>query len=245
MTKNIIFGIRPVIEAIKAGKEIDRLFVRSGLQGELSRELLALIKGRKLHFQYVPVEKLNRLTSKNHQGVVGFLSLISYNSIEDVLPCVYENGKTPLILLLDRISDVRNFGAISRTAECAGVDAIVIPLKDSAQINADAIKTSAGALNNVPVCKSGSLKETIKFLKNSGLQIVSCTESAEKTYNEVNYDLPTAIILGSEENGISEDYLKLSDELVKIPLRGEIESLNVSVAAGIVIYEVVRQRMLK
>jgi len=255
----LIFGIRPVIEAIKAGKEIDRLLIQNSLsskygsatsgQSELIKELKSLVEKNDIQFQYVPVEKLNRLTKKNHQGVICYISLVSYSSIEDVLPTVYEQGKTPLILILDRITDVRNFGAISRTAECAGVDAIIIPVKATAQINADAMKTSAGALHRIPICrpayrtgKSKSFKETIEFLKDSGLQIVACTEKAANSYNEIDYSLPTAIILGSEENGIANEYLKLSDSQVKIPLLGEIESLNVSVTAGIVLFEAIRQR---
>ena len=239
---HLIFGIRPVIEAIKAGKEIDRLLIQKGLQGELVKELKSLVEKNEINFQYVPAEKLNRLTRKNHQGVICFISLVSFDTIENVLPTVYEQGKIPLILILDRITDVRNFGAISRTAECAGVDAIIIPVKTTAQINADAMKTSAGALNRIPICRSKSFKETIEFLKNSGVQIVACTEKAPNSYYEIDYSLPTAIILGSEENGIAKEYLKLSNSQVKIPMLGEIESLNVSVTAGIVLFEAIRQR---
>ncbi|MFH1321612.1 MAG: 23S rRNA (guanosine(2251)-2'-O)-methyltransferase RlmB [Bacteroidota bacterium] len=241
----LVFGIRPIMEAIKAGKEIERLLIRKDLTGELVKELMTLVGDQKIHFQSVPVEKLNRLTRKNHQGVICFISLIAYASLENILPYIYEQGKTPLILILDRITDVRNFGAISRTAECACVDAIVIPLREMAQINADAIKTSAGALHKIPVCRSKSLKEAIRFLKNSGLQIVACTEKAASSYDEVDYRLPTAIIMGSEENGVSEECLQSSDLNVKIPLRGEIESLNVSVASGIVLFEAIRQRKFK
>ncbi|MGB3946558.1 MAG: 23S rRNA (guanosine(2251)-2'-O)-methyltransferase RlmB [Bacteroidia bacterium] len=241
---SLIFGIRPIIEAVKSGKEIDRLFVQSGLKNELYNELMAVLKHHNISFQYVPVEKLNRLTTKNHQGVVGFLSSITYHKLQDVVPTIFESGKVPLILILDRITDVRNFGAIARTAECSGVQAIVIPAHGAAQINADAMKTSAGALNKIPVCREQSLKVVIDFLKECGLQIVSCTEKASDYYFQVDFTVPTAIILGSEENGISNEFLQKSDAKAKIPMMGEIGSLNVSVAAGIILYEAVSQRMI-
>lgn len=241
---SLIFGIRPVIEAVKAGKEIDRLFIQSGLKNELYNELMAVLKHHNVAFQYVPVEKLNRLTTKNHQGVAGFISSISYHKIQDVIPTIFEEGKVPLILILDRITDVRNFGAIVRTAECSGVQAIVIPTQGAAQINADAMKTSAGALNKVPVCREENLKNVINFLKECGLQIVSCTEKATDYYFQIDFTVPTAIIMGSEEDGISNEYLQKSDAKAKIPLMGEIGSLNVSVASGIILYEAVSQRMI-
>lgn len=242
--KNILlFGIRPVIEAALAGKEIDKILIQTGLSGELMGELKKIIHEFNLPFQYVPAEKLNRLTGKNHQGVITYLSLVTYQNIENILPSVFEEGKIPLILILDRITDVRNFGAIARSAECAGVTAIIIPSKGAAQINGDAIKTSAGALHKIPVCRSENLKETIEFLKNSGLQIIACTEKAPLLYHKADFSLPSVIIVGSEEDGVSEEYLKRSDVKVKIPLLGEIESLNVSVSAGIVLYEAVRQRI--
>ena len=239
----MLFGMRPIIEAINAGKELDKIFIQTGLTGELWFELKKLIQKYTIPFQLVPVEKLNRLTSKNHQGIIAYVSLVTYQSVENILPSLFEQGKIPLILVLDRITDVRNFGAIARSAECAGVDAIVIPSRGAAQVNGDAIKTSAGALHQIPVCRSENLKQTLDFLKNSGLQLVACTENANKEYYEANFTLPTAIIMGSEEDGISEEYLKRSDAKVKIPLFGKIESLNVSVATGVVLYEVVRQRM--
>ena len=241
---SLIFGIRPVIEAVKAGKEIDRLYIQSGLKNELYNELMAVLKHHNIAFQYVPVEKLNRLTTKNHQGVAGFISSISYHKIQDVIPAIFEEGKVPLIIILDRITDVRNFGAIARTAECSGVQAIVIPTQGAAQINADAIKTSAGALNKIPVCREENLKTVINFLKDCGLQIVSCTEKATDYYFQMDFTVPTAIIMGSEENGISNEYLQKSDAKAKIPLMGELGSLNVSVAAGIILYEAVSQRMI-
>lgn len=242
--KNLmLFGSRAVIEAIKSGKELEKIFLQNNVSNELTSELKRLIRENNIPFQYVPPEKLNRLSNKNHQGVIAFLSAITYQSIENILPAVFEEGKTPLVLILDRITDVRNFGAIARTAECAGVDAIIIPAKGAAQINGDAIKTSAGALHIIPVCRSENLKTTIEYLKESGLQIIACTEKSEKYYNETNLQLPAAIILGSEEDGISDEYLKRSNEKVKIPLMGKIESLNVSVATAIILYEAVRQRL--
>ena len=242
---SLIFGLRPVIEALRAGKEVDRLFVQTGLKNELATELMSLLKKNNVPFQYVPVEKLNRLTTKNHQGVVGYISSVVYQKIQDVLPLVFEAGKTPLILILDRITDVRNFGAIARTAECSGVDAIIIPSKGGAQINADAMKTSTGALHTIPVCRENNLKETIHFLRESGLQVVACTEKTKEMYYQQDYTLPVAIIMGSEENGVSPEYLKEVDAQAKIPLRGQISSLNVSVATGVILYEVVRQRLLE
>lgn len=241
---SMIFGLRPMIEALKAGKEIDRLVVQTGLKNELFGELMSLLKKNNVPFQYVPVEKLNRLTSKNHQGVVGYISSIEYHKIADILPAVFEKGKMPLLLILDRITDVRNFGAIARTAECSGVDAIIIPSRGAAQINADAIKTSTGALHKIPVCREDNLKDTIEFLRESGLQVIACTEKTKDNYYEHDYSLPVAIIMGSEENGISSDYLKLADAHAKIPMLGEIDSLNVSVATGIILYEAVRQRLV-
>ncbi|MCE3278834.1 MAG: rlmB [Bacteroidetes bacterium] len=240
---NMIFGLRPVIEALKSGKEIDRLFVQNGLKNELFGEMMGMLKKHNVQYQYVPVEKLNRLTKNNHQGVVGYISSIVYHKIQDVLPVVFDKGKMPLVLILDRITDVRNFGAIARTAECSGVDAIIIPMKGAAQINADAIKTSTGALHKIPVCREENLKQVIEYLRESGLTVVACTEKTSDNYYQQDYTLPVAIIMGSEEDGISPEYLKLADAHAKIPLMGEIGSLNVSVAAGILLYEVVRQRL--
>jgi len=240
---NMIFGLRPIIEALKSGKEIDKLLVQNGLKNELFGEMMSLLKKHNVVYQYVPVEKLNRLTSKNHQGVVGYISSIEYSKIEKVLPMVFDAGKTPLILILDRITDVRNFGAIARTAECAGVDAIVIPARGAAQINADAIKTSTGALHKIPVCKEDNLKDVIHYLRESGLQVIACTEKTTDMYYAQDYTLPVAIMMGSEEDGISPEFLKLADAHAKIPLMGKIGSLNVSVAAGVILYEAVKQRL--
>ena len=242
MKDQLIFGIRPVIEAIKAGKEFEKVFVQIDLQGENSKELLALLKSNGIRFVRVPYQKLNKFTRKNHQGVVCLMALISYSSIEDILPFVYEQGASPLLLLLDGITDVRNFGAIVRTAECAGVHAVVVPEKGGAQINSDAMKTSAGALNTVPICKTASMVSAIKYLQESGLQVISCTEKGASPINSLDYKLPTAIVLGSEDVGVSRECMDASDGLGTIPMAGTIGSLNVSVAGGMVLYEAVCQR---
>jgi 23S rRNA (guanosine2251-2'-O)-methyltransferase len=237
-----IYGIHPVIEALKSGKEIDKIMIQKGLRGEGFHTILGLLKEMEIPAQFVPIEKMNYITRQNHQGVIAYISEISYQRIESLIPFVYEQGNTPLFLVLDRITDVRNLGAIARTAECAGVDGLILPLKGSAQINEHAIKTSAGALYNMPVCRSNSLKETLVFMKNSGLSIYAATEKAVTDYSLVDYTRPTAIILGSEEDGVSEECLKLADQLIRIPLKGEIGSLNVSVASGVILFEALRQR---
>ena len=218
-------------------------FLSKGLHNESFAILWKLVRENRINYKHVPVEKMNRLTKKNHQGVFAFISPIDFYNIEDIIPNLYEEGKSPLILILDRITDVRNFGAIARTAECANVDCIVVPEQNSAAVNSDAMKTSSGALNNIKICRTWNLKMTLQMLKDSGIQIVSCTEKTNNKIYSVNYLIPTAIILGSEENGISNEFLKFSDEKVKIPILGNIESLNVSVACGVILYEIVRQRL--
>jgi len=238
----MVFGIRAVIEAIKSGKDIEAIYVQRGLGGGLFLELKTLLKDTGLSYQLVPIEKLNRITTKNHQGVIGVISPVTYQKIENIIPEIYEKGETPLILILDGITDVRNLGAIARTAECAGVHAIVVPAKGSAQINPDAIKTSAGALFKIPVCRHDSMQKTARFLQESGLQLVACTEKTNDYLYAPDYALPTAVIMGSEEDGISDELIRISEHLAKIPMFGEISSLNVSVSAGIILYEAVRQR---
>ncbi len=239
----MIYGIHAVTEAIRAGKEIDKLFLQEGLKSDLSSELRRLTKENNILYVMVPAQKLNRIAAgKNHQGCVAFLSSVSYSKIEDLLPTIFEAGRTPLILILDRITDVRNFGAIARSAECAGVDAIIIPTRGSAQVNGDAIKTSAGALHSIPVCREDNLKVTLDYLKDSGLRIASCTEKGSTPHYSTDLSGPLAIVMGSEEDGISTEYLKRSDVRVQIPMRGKISSLNVSVATGIILFEVLRQR---
>jgi 23S rRNA (guanosine2251-2'-O)-methyltransferase len=240
---NIIFGVRPVIEAINAGKEIDKLYVQRDIKGSGLSELRNAIKKAKIAFSHVPIQKINRHTSGNHQGVLAFISPIELSDMEIIIPTLFEEGKTPFILVLDKLTDVRNFGAIARTAECAGVNAIIVPKRESAQINADAIKTSAGALHNIPVCKVNNLTDAVMYLQASGLKIVGCTEKTEQTIYDVVYNLPVAIVMGSEDKGISNQILKLCDDKAKIPMSGEISSLNVSVAAGIILYEAVKQRV--
>ncbi len=245
---NIVLGIRPIIEAIKAGKEVDKILMQKNATGDLMGELKKLLAHNRIPIQFVPPEKLdlicqkNRLRSLSHQGVLAFVSAITYHDLSQVIPFVFEKSETPLVLVLDEITDVRNFGAIARTAECSGVHAIVIPKKGSAQINTDAVKTSAGALNHIPVCRVDSLKTTLQFLKESGLQVIACTEKAVDLIQKVDYTIPTAIVMGSEESGISNDIIKTADHLVKIPLFGKIASLNVSVATGVILYEAIRQR---
>ncbi len=239
----MIFGVRAVIEAIEAGKEIDRILVKRELQSELSQELFAALKGTQIFVQRVPVERLNRVTRKNHQGVIAFISAVTYYSVESMVPTLYETGKAPFFVMLDGITDVRNFGAIARTCECAGVDAVIIPSRGSVSVNADAVKTSAGALHTLPVCKEKSLTATINYLKQSGFRIVAATEKAEYAYTKANFQDPICLIMGAEDTGVPYEHLKLCDEWVKIPMLGKIESLNVSVAAGVLIYEAVNQRL--
>lgn len=238
----MIFGTRAVIEAIQAGKEVDKIMIKRDFQGELTHELFTLVKGTDIPVQRVPQERLDRLTRKNHQGVIAFISAITYQKLEDIVPFLYEEGKVPFILLLDGITDVRNFGAIARTCECAGVDAIVIPPKNSVTVNADAIKTSAGALHNIPVCKEKSITEAIKFLKDCGIKVVAATEKATQEYTEVDMTTPVAIVMGAEDMGVAMDNLRICDEMIRIPLAGTIASLNVSAAAAVLTYEAVRQR---
>lgn len=242
MEENIIFGTRAVIEALDAGKDIEKILLQKGLSNELYNQLRKALRGQNIPIQFVPPEKLKRITTGNHQGVVAYLTEITYYQTEELLGSIFGKGKVPLVLILDRITDVRNFGAIARTAECAGVDLIIIPSRGAAQINGDAIKTSAGALHRIPVCREENLKHTIDYLKESGLQIIACHEKTEKFIYDADLQQPCAIVMGSEENGISGEYLKRSDMQVKIPMAGHTASLNVSVATGIVLFEAVKQR---
>ncbi|MEN8229686.1 MAG: 23S rRNA (guanosine(2251)-2'-O)-methyltransferase RlmB [Bacteroidota bacterium] len=244
MAKNdrFIFGIHAVHEAVISGRDLDKVLVRRGSGSDLFKKLLGELRKHDIPVQQVPVEKLNRLTGKNHQGVIAWLSEITYSDIGTILPSVYEAGEDPLILLLDGVSDVRNFGAIARSAECAGVHAIVIPFSGSAAINADAIKTSSGALHRIPVCRHKELTEVVRFLGESGLRLFAATEKAKDTLYATDMSGPAGIIMGSEERGISATLLKDADHWVSIPMKGTIASLNVSVAAGIMLFEAVRQR---
>jgi 23S rRNA (guanosine2251-2'-O)-methyltransferase len=237
-----IYGVRPVKEAIEAGRSVDKVLIKDGLKNELFREFFAAVRNHDIPYQFVPQRKLDKITPKNHQGVIAFLAPVDFQHIENVLPGLFEQGKVPFLLLLDRLTDVRNFGAIVRTAECAGVDAIVVTQKHFARIGDDAVKTSAGAIFKIPVCRSPDLTYVIDYLRKSGIQVVAVTEKTEKYYYDLNFKVPIALVMGSEDQGISSGVIKRCDEMVKIPLAGGIESLNVSVAAGIILYEVVRQR---
>ena len=238
----MIFGGRAGIEAIQAGKEIDKILVKKDIQSDLSKELFTALKGTLIPVQRVPVERINRITRKNHQGVIAFVSQISYQKVEHLVPFLFEEGKNPIFVMLDGITDVRNFGAIARTCECAAIDAVIIPARGSVTVNADAMKTSAGALHTLPVCKEQNLKSTLQYLKDSGFRIIAATEKGDYDYTKADYTGPTCIIMGAEDTGVSYENLALCDEWVKIPILGSIESLNVSVAAGILIYEAVKQR---
>jgi len=240
--KEIIFGTRPVEEALHAGKEIEKILVQKNATNDALKNILHLARKYNVPVSKVPTEKLNRVTRKNHQGIICFLSAINYASLDNIVDEKYQSGQSPFLLMLDRITDMRNFGAIARTAECAGVDAIIVPAKGGAIINSDAMKTSAGALNFIPVCRSANLKETINYLKNSGIQVVACTEKSDLPLYKQDFKDPVCLLMGSEEDGVSPAYLKLADSSVMIHLSGKIASLNVSVAAAIAMYEVVRQR---
>ncbi len=241
----MIFGIRALIESIKAGKTIDKVFTQKGISNPLLGELHQLIAERDIPNAKVPIEKLNRITRKNHQGAIGFVSPVDFVPLENVIMNTYEKGEDPFFIVLDRITDVRNFGAIVRTAECAGAHAVLVPTKGAAQIGADAMKTSAGALNYLPVCRENNLKEAINQLKESGLKIIACTEKSDHDVYQEDLSGPLAVIMGSEEDGVSPAYLKLCDSSVSIPMRGKIDSLNVSVATSVIAYEALRQRGLK
>ena len=239
-----IFGTRAIIETILAGKTIDKVFIDKAANSPLHKELLGLIKQHQIPYSLVPAIKLNKLTQKNHQGAVAYLAPIALASLHHVVQASYEQGRAPLLLLLDGITDVRNFGAIIRTATCAGADAVVVPSQGSASISGEAMKTSAGALAHMPICRVGSLKEAIRHLKASGLQIIACHEKATDSLYRTDLNLPLAILLGAEDQGIAPQHLKLVDKAVQIPMFGPIASLNVSVAAAIILYEYVRQQGL-
>ncbi|WP_375604899.1 23S rRNA (guanosine(2251)-2'-O)-methyltransferase RlmB [Flavobacterium davisii] len=239
---NQIFGIRAVLEAIQAKKEIDKVFIQKDAQGELMQELLKAFKKNNINFSYVPVEKLNRLTSNNHQGVVATIAPISFVSLENLVERVTENKKTPLFLILDQLSDARNFGAIIRTAECTGVDGIIVQKQGSAPVNGDTVKTSAGAVFNIPICKVDHIKDAVFYLQGSGIKTVAATEKTNNNIYDIDLKEPLAIIMGSEDKGVNPSVLKIIDEKAKLPMFGTISSLNVSVACGAFLYETVRQR---
>ena len=238
----MVFGTRPVLEAINSGKTLEKLFIQKNLKKEILEKIKSKLSNKKINISYVPKEKLNRITKKNHQGIICYISPISYQPIEEIIQRIFEKGKDPFVIILDRITDTRNFGAISRVADASGVDAIIIPEKESAIITSDSIKTSAGAINFIPICKVKSLRSTANFLKESGLKLVSCTEKGDKKFYDADLTSPCCIILGSEKDGISNSLMDISDERLNIPMKGNVESLNVSSSASVILFEVVRQR---
>lgn len=240
--ENLIYGVHPILEALNNGKDIEKILLSREMRNPQVREITQMAERLEIPVQKVPNEKLDSFTKANHQGIVAFVSMVEYQAIEDILFKSFESGKQPLLLILDRVTDVRNLGAIARSAECAGVDGLVVPSRGSAQINADAVKTSAGALNSLPVHRSPNLKNTLRYLKDSGLRLIAVTEHGSTNYSKTDLTGPVAFVMGSEEDGISPEYLKFCDERVQIPLTGSIGSLNVSVAAGIIIFETIRQR---
>jgi 23S rRNA (guanosine2251-2'-O)-methyltransferase len=241
----MLIGLRPLQEAIAAGKEFDKVLLQRGLQGTVAQEVKILLQQEQIPYQLVPSEKLDRITSKNHQGIIAFVSPLSYGNLDNIVQELFARGTTPRLLMLDGVTDVRNFGAICRTAECFGVHAVIVPEKGSAQMNEEAIKTSAGALYNIPVCRVKSLSYTINNLRQSGITVVACSEKTRKESYELELTNPLCIIMGSEESGVSAEALKASDYIMRIPMSGKTTSLNVSVAAGIALYEVVRQHAVE
>ena len=240
--ENLIFGIRPVAEAIEAGRQFEKLYIRKGAEGQLMMELKDLIARHRLGYHEVPVEKLNRLTRGNHQGVVAVVAAIAYVELQDILDRVPDD-ETPLIVAFDGVTDVRNFGAIARSAECAGAHGLIAPLKNAAPVNAEAIRSSAGALTTIPVTRVGSVRMTLASLQQQGFQIVAASEKSRKLLYDADFTKPTVLVMGAEDTGISPAVLKLCDEQLAIPMIGHIESLNVSAAAAVMLFEVVRQRI--
>jgi 23S rRNA (guanosine2251-2'-O)-methyltransferase len=241
----MLFGLRPILEALNAGRTLDKIFLLRGTKNSMTQDISDLARAANVPVSMVPLEKLEGMTRKNHQGAVAYVSPIDFAPLDSLLAGLFEDGKVPFILLLDRVTDVRNFGAIARTAECMGVQALVVPARGAAQINGDAVKTSAGALNLLPVCREADLHQTIQFLKNSGLTVVACTEKADADLGHTapaSLSGPIAVVMGSEEDGISPDLLRLCDQRLRIPMSGQIQSLNVGVAAGIMLFEVAKSR---
>jgi len=243
MDKDFIFGTKPVFEAIDQAKKIDKLLVKKGKSDDTIVEIIRKAKELDIPIFFVPNEKLDRITRKNHQGCIALISPIDFHKIEDILPQIFEKGELPLIMILDGITDVRNFGAISRTCLSAGVHTIIIPTKNFARVSPDAVKTSAGALLKIPVCRENDLASTVTFLQESGIQVVAATEKAEENYYKVDFTRPTAIIMGAEDTGVSDVLIRKADQLIKIPMYNEFDSLNVSVAAGVLSFEAVKQRL--
>jgi len=242
----MIFGLHPVLEAVEAGREISKVLLRKGFapnhhEGDMYRKLIAALRKHDIPSQIVPVEKLNRITRKTHQGVIAFVSPVEYARIENLVPSLFEKGETPFIIICEGVTDTRNIGAIARSAECAGAHALLLPVKGSAMISADAVKASAGALNHIAVCRTENLKSSLIFLKNSGLKIIAATEKAGEIYYKADLTGPAALILGAEDTGIPPEYIRLAEVIVKIPVKGNISSLNVSAAAAVIMCEMVKQ----
>ncbi len=243
---NLIYGHHPVTEAIRAGKAVEKVFFQQGERGEMEKEIRHLTKEYGIVLQVVPREKLNKMVKGQHQGVVAYLALVEYMSVEDVVPFVYEQGQVPLLVLLDGITDVRNFGAIVRSAECAGVHAVIMPQSGSAIANEEAMKASAGALARMRLCRVRSLFSTVEWLQQSGIQVVATALSDRAVpVFKADFTVPTAILMGSEGEGVHPKLQKMSDAVVKIPQATDFDSYNVSVATGIVLYEALRQRVIE
>lgn len=240
--KDYIFGIHNIEEALVAGRPVDKLLVRKGAQGGQYNKALTMARNQGVVVQAVPVEKINRVTRKNHQGILAFISPVPFQKLDEIVARAYEAGRDPFIMLLDGVTDVRNFGAIARTAECAGMDAIVLPYRNSAAVNAAAMKTSAGALNHLPVCKVPNMKSAISQLKKSGLSVAAASERGDTPLHKAKLDGPLALVMGAEDTGLSPEVLKGAGQLISIPIAGRVSSLNVSVSAGVLIYEALRQR---
>ena len=238
----LVYGIRAVIESLKSGQHLERVFIQKNLKGDLYKELMLELHQSTTPISKVPIERINKFTKKNHQGVAALVSPIQYHRLEHLIPELFEQGKNPLVLILDEITDVRNFGAIARTAECQGVDGIVIPIRGGAQVNEDAVKTSAGAFNYLPVCRENNLIDAARYLQDSGFNIIACSEKADDYLSDMDFTIPVAIIIGSEEHGVSSQLMELANGISKVKMFGEIASLNVSVATGMALYEVQRQR---
>lgn len=243
MDKDFIYGINPVFEAVDQGKKIDKILIKKGKPEGNIDAIISRARALSIPYFMVPPEKLDRVTRKNHQGCIALISPIDFHRIEDVLPQIFESGELPLIMILDGLTDVRNFGAVSRTCLSAGFQTIIIPSKNFARVSADAVKTSAGALLKIPVCREGSLVSTVEYLQQSGVQVIAATEKATDNYYKVDFTRPTAIIMGSEDTGISNDLIRKAESLIKIPMHNKFDSLNVSVAAGVLSFEAVKQRL--
>lgn len=243
--QNYIYGIHPVIEAIDSGYNIDKIYLQKGLHSVNYKRIQEKIKKYRIPWKLVTKEKLRCLTLKNHQGVFAFISPIEFHSIDNLIPKLYEQGKNPFLLVLDRITDVRNFGSIVRTAECGGVDGILMPSNGSTLINSDAIKASSGAILNTPLFKELDLYKSLLLLKNYGIQLIAAEEKTFTTFYEVDFSIPIAFLVGNEQSGIDSSYLSLTDKQVKLPMFGKISSMNVSVVCGVLIYEVLRRRYAK